>query len=403
MVARIHKTRIKFAALGGSNNVGRHSLRFQFGDTHILFDPGMLSNGRDIKVNPNKLKGLNHIFITHAHRDHFGSLLEAMKVSPNAHIYCTPATKELIKCYFRRIKSANIQLLSKIKTIGHHKEIELGSGIYATFIPAGHILGAASVVIYSPEGNFLFTGDYSTSRRGLLTPFSFPKDTELRAMVSEGSLVGMSIPETGNDKEAFMDRVKADIEASKKIAVVADPMSVFLEYALMLSMQQVAKESDPFQIFINGWLKESFEIYLRFCRSMNLPQKPGLSLAHLDPYYDLPGAYCFFAGPGNLNGGFPRNFVAQILRDQGTVIVDDRYQPERVLGKLELAATPDVSPNQILSVFTTNHLTEQDMLSLVEERRPDKTVLLHGDADSLTSFANEHGMKVARPGRTMKL
>ena len=213
----------------------------------------------------------------------------------------------------------------------------------------------------------------------------------------------MNIPDTGNDRDAFMNRVKADIGAQKKIVVVADPLGVFLEYAFMLSMQQGINKGDLFPIFINGWLKETFEIYLKYCRSMNLKPNPGMNLAHIEPYYDLSGSYCYFTGPSNFNGGFPRKFVQQILRDQGTVIVDDRYRPERVLGKLELAATADVSPRQVLSVFTTNHLTEQDLLDLVDERKPDKTVLVHGEGDSLTDFASEHGMNVSRVGRAIKL
>src|SRR5690606_31298719 len=47
----------------------------------------------------------------------------------------------------------------RLQTVPLEEPIDLGDGLSARFLPAGHILGAAMILVRGPEGSILFSGD----------------------------------------------------------------------------------------------------------------------------------------------------------------------------------------------------------------------------------------------------
>lgn len=127
---------------------------------------------------------LDFVLITHNHIDHTGRLPFLVKKGFYRSIYMTNETKELIglaledSCHvlLDMAKRQNTKPLytmddlenAKTKFVGcrYFKEIPVDSNITATFIPNGHLFGAAMIyVTIRYEGcediNLLFTGDYN--------------------------------------------------------------------------------------------------------------------------------------------------------------------------------------------------------------------------------------------------
>lgn len=171
--------RIRF--LGGAGEVGASAiLVVSNSGKNILLDAGVRVNEEGSEMLPN-LEPLNSvsldaIIISHAHLDHSGALPLVAKVSPGAGIYATAATKDLAKVLlYDSIKVAEFreglqlfdaddaeQALDRMMTCGFEAAFEPAPGVLAMFLPAGHILGAAAVLLQMDEGTLLYTGDFTT-------------------------------------------------------------------------------------------------------------------------------------------------------------------------------------------------------------------------------------------------
>lgn len=88
---------------------------------------------------------VRHAVISHGHGDH---------ATPGHHIaYCTPPTYLFMELRFARIH------LPQTRQITYHQSFELGE-VTLTFIPAGHILGSAQILMEHRGVRYLYTGDY---------------------------------------------------------------------------------------------------------------------------------------------------------------------------------------------------------------------------------------------------
>lgn len=172
----------------------------------ILIDCGMNYEQKrelseDVFEFPFKPQDIDLVILTHAHIDHSGNLPALVDRGYQGKIICTPATAELTK--FLLFDSANIQLqeyksrLGRVKIGRRHtipkpiyfdKQVELMMDRMVTWhfdqpfvvnenlsfelIEAGHLLGAASVVLEINEGGerrrIGFTGDLGRSNAELI-------------------------------------------------------------------------------------------------------------------------------------------------------------------------------------------------------------------------------------------
>ena len=98
--------------------------------------------------------------ISHAHADH--------AVPGNNEIYCTEATAAFMKLRYN--KNAG-----KVFNIGvYDKPFELG-GVQINFIPAGHMLGSAQILMEYQGVKYLYTGDYKLQPDSTCEPIAWAK------------------------------------------------------------------------------------------------------------------------------------------------------------------------------------------------------------------------------------
>jgi metallo-beta-lactamase family protein len=164
----------------------------------ILIDCGLFQGGREWEEDNASdfdfdVESIDFVLLTHAHLDHCGRLPLLVRRGFRGEIIATPATRELARLVL--LDAANLQeeesvrrergrkrrggdrttaplytVVDALNTLdyfgrkaGYGKPLPLATGISATFIDAGHILGAASVYLQLEEGNeqrrVLFSGD----------------------------------------------------------------------------------------------------------------------------------------------------------------------------------------------------------------------------------------------------
>ncbi len=91
---------MKISILGGGNEVGASCLHIEMANTTLLIDAGMRMHGDDALPALGMLENLqtpDAILVTHAHADHIGALPIVHSLYPQAPIYTTPPTVDLMK------------------------------------------------------------------------------------------------------------------------------------------------------------------------------------------------------------------------------------------------------------------------------------------------------------------
>ncbi len=83
--------------------------------------------------------------ISHAHADH--------AIANNNEVWCTPETMAIMKARY------GDKLKSKFHIVPYNQTFELGQ-VRIKFIPAGHILGSAQIILDYNETRYCYTGDF---------------------------------------------------------------------------------------------------------------------------------------------------------------------------------------------------------------------------------------------------
>lgn len=83
--------------------------------------------------------------ISHAHGDH--------AVGGNIEVYCTKATSLFMLHRYRKFAGGTFHLSA------YHEPFEV-NGVRITFVPAGHMLGSAMILMEYEGTRYLYTGDY---------------------------------------------------------------------------------------------------------------------------------------------------------------------------------------------------------------------------------------------------
>lgn len=181
----------KLTFLGGVGTVTGSKYLLEADTKRVLVDCGLfqgfkrlrLRNWKPLPVAP---KAIDAVVLTHAHIDHSGYLPVLVKNGYSGRVFGTEATRDLCEILLpdsghlqeREAEFANRHGFSKHKpalplytqreaeaALPHFqpedfgKEIELGAGISARFLPAGHILGAAIIELRVNGQKVVFSGD----------------------------------------------------------------------------------------------------------------------------------------------------------------------------------------------------------------------------------------------------
>ncbi|MDP1655616.1 MAG: MBL fold metallo-hydrolase [Hylemonella sp.] len=193
---------VNITFLGGADTVTGSKYLVRHDKQSLLVDCGLfqgykqlrLRNWSPLPVAPNQIDA---VVLTHAHLDHSGYLPLLAREGFEGHVYATPGTRDL--CAILLPDSGHIQeedaafanrhgfskhtpalplytrqdalnSLSLIKTTDYGHTFQPIPGWRATFSRAGHILGAASLLLEVAGRRILFSGDLGRSDDFLMNP-----------------------------------------------------------------------------------------------------------------------------------------------------------------------------------------------------------------------------------------
>ncbi|MDR2029938.1 MAG: MBL fold metallo-hydrolase [Puniceicoccales bacterium] len=192
---------MKFTDLNPKREIGAHSLLVELGEFRLLVDGGMSPKdmGRAAlpdytRIRPNSI---DLILVTHCHLDHIGSLPCIHRDQPSARVLITPSSKEILPVMLQNSHTVMLRqrdehgvedypLFSRSEVdavvddlfpmhYGRAREfLKNNDRLRITFYPAGHVLGAASVLIEHRGKKYFFTGDILFRRQHTLIGAQIP-------------------------------------------------------------------------------------------------------------------------------------------------------------------------------------------------------------------------------------
>ncbi|TFD72045.1 MBL fold metallo-hydrolase RNA specificity domain-containing protein [Cryobacterium fucosi] len=193
-------SRLQF--LGATDSVTGSRFLVESGGRRVLIDCGLfqgykLLRDRNRLAFPVAPESLDAVLLTHAHLDHTGYLPALVRDGFDGPVYATKGTAELCSLllpdsgylleeeanFARKRKSSRhenprplytaedaVTSLESFRPRNFDQEIDLGGGIRATFVPAGHILGAAQIRLSIGDSAVHFTGDLGRANDPLMHP-----------------------------------------------------------------------------------------------------------------------------------------------------------------------------------------------------------------------------------------
>ncbi len=163
---------LRFAALGGLEEIGRNMMFLEYKDEIIVVDmglqfpeeqtPGIDYIIPDITYLEKKRQNIKGIVITHAHLDHIGAAPYLVERLGNPLIYTTELTKEIMKK--RQDEFLNAPRLN-FKIVKSGEKAAIGEYFSAEFFDVQHnIPDTIGLVIETPVGNIVHPGEYKLDR-----------------------------------------------------------------------------------------------------------------------------------------------------------------------------------------------------------------------------------------------
>lgn len=238
--------------LGAAGSVTGSKFLLTVGERRILVDAGMFQgekelrrlNWADFPVPPDTI---TDVLLTHAHLDHVGYLPVLVKAGFAGPVWCTAYTVDLASIVLRDAgflqerdaEDARVGGWSKHATplplydsgdvertlplltpVDYDRELDLGDGISAQWTRAGHILGAASVRVQTPDGSVLVSGDLGRGDHPVLRPRETPPGADV--VLVEATYGDREHPEPRNlPHEALADAIRRTIDRGGSVLIPA--------------------------------------------------------------------------------------------------------------------------------------------------------------------------------------
>jgi ribonuclease J len=160
------KNKLRIIPLGGLGEIGKNMTVFEYGQDIVIVDMGLQFPEEDMPgidyIIPNieylkgKEKNIKGVFITHGHYDHIGAIPHLIPKLGNPPIFASALSAGIIKKRQEDYPDKNVD----IHVVDYESKINLGTFKVEFFHVNHNIPGVLGLVIHTPEGIVVHTGDF---------------------------------------------------------------------------------------------------------------------------------------------------------------------------------------------------------------------------------------------------
>jgi len=287
--------------------------------------------------------------------------------------------------------------------------------ITVRFLHAGHIAGAAMLLIDTPAGRVLHMGDYSVTAQRTLHGLDVPGLPQADAVISEGTY-GDAIHANRKEQErALVATVARVVGRGGRALLPAFAVGRAQEVALILRAARTAGELPPVPIHLDGMVRGVCDLYQAQVHDLNprlqnyvrnarrpLFADPSLAVYAVTAgrrrgLLDNPEAAVVISSSGMMTGGPAPLYARAFAADERNAIVFSGYQDDESPGAAFLRARQGTTVALGKEELTLSCAVERYSLSAhadagqieaaVARAQPRVTVLVHGEPDTLRALA----------------
>jgi len=289
-----HPAKLRIIPLGGLEEVGRNMTVFEWQNDIVIIDMGLQFPEEDMPgidyIIPNveyllgKEKNIKGVIITHPHYDHLGAIPHLVPCLGNPPLFGTDITLAIIKRRQQDFKNISSKL--DLRQINKDSKIRLGSFWLEFFSVSHNTPGALGVVLRTPEGIVVHTGDFKIDEKSKIAGV-----TEIDKLIKirrEQPMLLMS--DSTNAREPGRQFSEADISHELEgIIKEAKGRLIFGTFASLLGrlneIIQIAAKYKKRIIIEGRSMRTNIEI-ARQLGYIRIPKKTVISVKEIDRYPD---------------------------------------------------------------------------------------------------------------------
>ncbi|BCJ71333.1 hypothetical protein CS0771_08770 [Catellatospora sp. IY07-71] len=431
--ARTRRRDISLVPLGGGTDIGGSCMLVEVGDVRILVDAGLRSRQLLSEVGPPEIAvaragRIDAVVVTHAHNDHAGYVPALLADYPALPVICTPDTAALLPMMwadsvkvFERARRAepsdgaaaalpygHIEAGAArrgIRTAEFGTEVEVHDGVTVELFPAGHILGAAGVVVRAGSSRVVVTGDVSDQAQatvpGLVLADS-ARGADLLVIESTHCRPGGS--PRAFEVANFLATVAETVAAGGRVLVPAFALGRAQEVALTLR-----RNLPDVPVLVDGMARQIARIYEQQSEGGDSPLRIfGGQVREVLPDRRRELMASFRRGvvittSGMLTAGPAVQWARSILPDPAAALLLAGYQDEESPGAALLALADGDETRFLLDTETIEvkariarfglsaHADRKGLVSIVNSAAAAEVMLVHGLPGPQREFADHLG------------
>ncbi|MDI6804018.1 MAG: MBL fold metallo-hydrolase [Bacteroidota bacterium] len=434
------RDRIQFTVIGGGQEIGANCFYLNMDGTGIILDSGLHpeKNGSEALPKFELLENLtaDFVLISHSHTDHIGALPYLIQKNPHLKIYTTPQTRDLAEVMLHnslaltqkeivdsdplpKYTHEQVDLLTESFNILKYNESLPIQGyrhfsnqdIQVTFLDAGHILGAAGILIQTNDIRVFYTGDTNVSKQSILASADYP-DEPIDVLILEcTSGATGSLAKRSEEAKRLAKSVNKIIDKGGSILIPIFALGKFQETITLLHTMMRKGSIPHIDIYTSGMAREISDVYdlHRFnTKRINnvfkineIPQLPIIQDEFLTgkyfktPSIVLASSGMMFEGTTSFalaqrwlkEKNFGIFFVGYVAPDSpGYTVLNSKLGD--IIKLTEISEVIKVACD--VDYFRlTSHSNRDDLISVVKKLKPKIVILVHGEKKGIDWMEKE--------------
>ncbi len=433
---------MKLTFLGGADEVGASCTLVEIAGKKLLIDAG-------IRISPKTSRGIqndqlpdlqpisvtggpDYILVTHAHTDHTGALPLVMEQYPYTPVLMTRPTEALTRVLQKdaqRIMKSRHEaegelplfdeisvnrLLEAVQLVEFDQPVKLAEDLQVTYRVAGHIAGAAMLILESSEGTLVMSGDVSMSEQRTVKSVQVPR-IKADALVLESTYGGKLHANRVAEEKRLIQTLQRVTERGGKVLIPAFALGRSQE---VIQIIHAFRDQFDIPVYVDGMVRSVCDAYARFADL--LPEKtvamagdehlffrnkvkPIRSNEQRQEVARSATPCVVVASSGMLTGGASVVYAEYFAPDDRNAILLTGYQDEEAPGRFlqRIMREQDEGQTPVLSLgekkvkvrcelgtySLSAHADESELISIAESFSPQEIMLVHGEEGPRHSLA----------------